>query len=376
MKNPFLLLVFTAILTASFGLGGCGEKQRVADKNQIVWIKNDYARFFRLGYTASDSFLELFADENGEKVIGKFHWGKSSHISGYQPRGSMARIVSLSSIHTSMLAELSAHKTLVGVESQKYIAHPSLSGTPELKRLAEVAPDGPIIPEKLALCSPTIVLGTLSSIEDKQTIERLSLNKFSVYWCQNHLENHPLGRSEWLIALGWICGKPTQAQEKFNRIRADYESLVEKAKAIKSETPTVITNCVYNGMWFVPQFSSFVSQLIRDAGGKPISAEAGSGSNVISIEKAVGLFAQADIWINTDLCTSLDCLRSSDPRVAHIKAFRRGRVYHFNKQLQTNGSNAYWDMGCIYPNRILSDLFHIFQNNLQSDSLNYYDICR
>ncbi|MFM8995504.1 MAG: hypothetical protein ACKOI1_04590, partial [Bacteroidota bacterium] len=244
MKNPFLLLVFTAILAASFGLGGCGEKQRAAGKNQIVWIKNAYAQFFCLGYTASDSFLELFADENGEKVIGKFHWGKSSHVSGYQPRGSMARIVSLSSIHTGMLAELSAHKTLVGVESQKYIAHPSLSGTPELKRLAEVAPDGPIIPEKLALCSPTIVLGTLSSIEDKQTIERLSLNKFSVYWCQNHLENHPLGRSEWLIALGWICGKPTQAQEKFNRIRADYESLVEKAKAIKSETPTVITNSV------------------------------------------------------------------------------------------------------------------------------------
>jgi len=141
-------------------------------------------------------------------------------------------------------------------------------------------------------------------------------------------------------------------------------------------SPKVIVNCVYNGMWFVPQNASYMAQFIRDAGGKPITAAVGSGSNVVSIEKAITLFREADIWINTDLCNSMACLKSSDPRVVYIKAFREGKAYHFNKQLQPNGSNPYWDMGCIYPNRILGDLFHIFRGDFNSDSSNYYDICK
>jgi iron complex transport system substrate-binding protein len=275
-----------------------------------------------------------------------------------------------------MLTELNAHLDLVGVESKKYIAHPLLSNNSLLKTLNEVAPDGPIVPEKLALCNPGILFGSITSLDDKQTIERLGKDKFAVLWCNNHLENHPLGRAEWLIAMGWAMGKSSVAQATFNAVRTDYEKCVTEAKKNTKISPKVIVNCVYNGMWFVPQNASYMAQFIRDAGGKPITAAVGSGSNVVSIEKAITLFREADIWINTDLCNSMACLKSSDPRVVYIKAFREGKAYHFNKQLQPNGSNPYWDMGCIYPNRILGDLFHIFRGDFNSDSSNYYDICK
>lgn len=376
MKKSIAHIAFTAFFIGAICFYGCGEKSKDRPADNIVWIKNQYATLFRVGYTTTDSFLELLSDPQTQKSVGRFFWGRSESVRGYQKITDRHRIVSLSAIHTGMLTELNAHVDLVGVESKKYIAHPLLSNNSLLKTLNEVAPDGPIAPEKLALCNPGILFGSITSLDDKQTIERLGKDKFAVLWCNNHLENHPLGRAEWLIAMGWAMGKSSVAQATFNAVRTDYEKWVTEAKKNTKISPKVIVNCVYNGMWFVPQNASYMAQFIRDAGGKPITAAVGSGSNVVSIEKAITLFREADIWINTDLCNSMACLKSSDPRVVYIKAFREGKAYHFNKQLQPNGSNPYWDMGCIYPNRILVDLFHIFRGDFNSDSSNYYDICK
>ena len=376
MKKSIAHIAFTTFFIGAICFYGCGEKSKDRPADNIVWIKNQYATLFRVGYTTTDSFLELLSDPQTQKSVGRFFWGRSESVRGYQKITDRHRIVSLSAIHTGMLTELNAHVDLVGVESKKYIAHPLLSNNSLLKTLNEVAPDGPIAPEKLALCNPGILFGSITSLDDKQTIERLGKDKFAVLWCNNHLENHPLGRAEWLIAMGWAMGKPSVAQAIFNAVRTDYEKWVTEAKKNTKISPKVIVNCVYNGMWFVPQNASYMAQFIRDAGGKPITAAVGSGSNVVSIEKAITLFREADIWINTDLCNSMACLKSSDPRVVYIKAFREGKAYHFNKQLQPNGSNPYWNMGCIYPNRILGDLFHIFRDDFNSDSSNYYDICK
>lgn len=376
MKKSNVHIAFTALFIGAICFWGCGEKNKAQRDNDIVWIKNDYATLFRLGYTDKDSFLELRSDPSTQKIVGRFFWGQSKSVSGFQKLTNRSRIVGLSAIHTGMLAELNAHSALVGVESTKYIAHPRLANNPLLKSLSEVAPDGPIVPEKLALCRPNIVFGSITSIDDKQTVERLGKGKFAVLWCNSHLENHPLGRAEWLIAMGWAMGKSSVAQTTFKSVKSDYEKWAAEAEKTKKTVPKVITNCVYNGMWFVPQNASYMAQFIRDAGGEPITASVGSGSNVVSIEKAITLFRDADIWINTDLCNSMACLKSSDPRVVYIKAFRTGRAFHFNKQIQPNGSNPYWDMGCIYPNRVLADLFHIFRGDLHSDSSNYYDICK
>jgi iron complex transport system substrate-binding protein len=376
MKNTPTSTAFAAIVCLAVLLGGCGQKQMSDRQNNIVWIKNAYATLFRVGHNGTDSFLELYADAKSKKIIGAFHWGQSKTIKGYEKLSNRNRIVSLSSIHTCMLASLNAHGALVGIESQHYVSHPKLYNHPQLKSLPEVAPNGPIILEKLAFCNPTLLFGTLSSVEDKQAIERLGKGKFSVLWCNNHLENHPLGRSEWIIALGWVVGKSAIAQQQFNHIKKDYEALASEVQHSDHPTPKVITNCAYNGVWFVPQHASYMGQFIRDAGGEPITVETGTGSNAVSIEKAIGLFVGADIWINTDLCNSLSCLASSDPRVTHIKAFQRGQVFHFNKQLRENGSNPYWDMGCLYPNHILRDLKHIFAGDFQLDSFYYYDICK
>jgi hypothetical protein len=120
-------LVFTTILIAISMLNGCQNAPKKSGPNDIVWIKNTHAQLFRIGLTKTDSFLEVYDAPKSMLSIGKFYWGSSSKIEGYQKIENRDKIVSLSAIHTGMLAELGLAKSIVGVES-KLCQHSSMYG--------------------------------------------------------------------------------------------------------------------------------------------------------------------------------------------------------------------------------------------------------
>ena len=379
-------LVFTTILIAISMLIGCQNAPKKSGPNDIVWIKNTHAQLFRIGLTKTDSFLEVYDAPKSMLSIGKFYWGSSSKIEGYQKIENRDKIVSLSAIHTGMLAELGLAKSIVGVESKQYIAHPAIYSSTLLDSVQELAPDGPVIPEKLANLKPQILIGYVFNIQEKNTIERIAKNHFPVIWANNHLEPHPLGRAEWIVAMGWLLGKSKESANVFKGISKEYLAIAKQAAEADQEKksttgsnrskvqPTVMMNIPYNGQWFVPQGQSYMSQFILDAGGMPITLQPeGSGSNMVGLEKALQAMKLADIWINTDNCNTRKCLTEMEPRVMNIKAMQGNRVFNFNKKLNSNGSNSYWDLGCIFPNLVLRDLYNIIQNDTQS--MYFYQRC-
>ena len=379
-------LVFTTILIAISILNGCQNAPKKSGPNDIVWIKNTHAQLFRIGLTKTDSFLEVYDAPKSMLSIGKFYWGSSSKIEGYQKIENRDKIVSLSAIHTGMLAELGLAKSIVGVESKQYIAHPAIYSSTLLDSVQELAPDGPVIPEKLANLKPQILIGYVFNIQEKNTIERIAKNHFPVIWANNHLEPHPLGRAEWIVAMGWLLGKSKESANVFKGISKEYLAIAKQAAEADQEKksttgsnrskvqPTVMMNIPYNGQWFVPQGQSYMSQFILDAGGMPITLQPeGSGSNVVGLEKALQAMKLADIWINTDNCNTRKCLTEMEPRVMNVKALQGNRVFNFNKKLNSNGSNSYWDLGCVFPNLVLRDLYKIIQNDTQS--MYFYQRC-
>lgn len=379
-------LVFTTILIAISMLIGCQNAPKKSGPNDIVWIKNTHAQLFRIGLTKTDSFLEVYDAPKSMLSVGKFYWGSSSKIEGYQKIENRDKIVSLSAIHTGMLAELGLAKSIVGVESKQYIAHPAIYSSTLLDSVQELAPNGPVIPEKLANLKPQILIGYVFNIQEKNTIERIAKNHFPVIWANNHLEPHPLGRAEWIVAMGWLLGKSKESANVFKGISKEYLAIAKQAAEADQEKksttgsnrskvrPTVMMNIPYKGQWFVPQGQSYMSQFILDAGGMPITLQPeGSGSNMVGLEKALQAMKLADIWINTDNCNTRKCLTEMEPRVMNVKALQGNRVFNFNKKLNSNGSNSYWDLGCVFPNLVLRDLYKIIQNDTQS--MYFYQRC-
>jgi hypothetical protein len=173
-------LVFTTILIAICLVDGFGNAPEKSGPNDVVWITNSHAKLFRIGFTKKDSFLEVYDAPNSMLNIGKFFWGQSPKIDGYQKIENRSKIVSLSAIHTGMLAELGLAKSIAGVESRQYITHPRIYQSSLLDSMQELAPNGPIIPEKLANLKPNLLIGYIFNIQEKNTIERIAKNHFPV----------------------------------------------------------------------------------------------------------------------------------------------------------------------------------------------------
>ena len=76
-----------------------------------------------------------------------------------------------------------------------------------------------------------------------------------------YLEQSPLGKAEWLVAVAEIAGMRERGEEVFREIPLRYDSL--KTLAAKAERkPVVMLNTPYGDSWLMAPPSSYVARLI------------------------------------------------------------------------------------------------------------------
>ena len=381
MKSRVFLAIGCCIL-GSFFLNSCGNSAKNEAATNIVWKKNKYATMFKVGRSSTDSFLEVYNDDG--TVLGKFFWGSSDTISGYRKIKSRERLVSLAAPYTFMLSELGLASRIVAVDNLKFIGHPDWLELPtdweDLPDLSEIpikssfrvpevfGQSGELLPEKLLVVKPDLVFGFWVNPADQEFAEGMTKKQIPFVWCKNWLEAHPLGRSEWLIAFGWIAGKAEQSDSIFNRINTEYLSIAEQTKQLpKDKRLSVAANVPYpNGTWFVPVESDQLNQLVSDAGGELVVLKKAKVFAPTPLEKAIPMMQNTDVWINIDMYNKGENLAIDYPQVKKIKSYKNQNVYHYNTT-KNNFRNPYWDRGNLYCNELLSDLSSIF-NSVRSGS--------
>lgn len=93
----------------------------------------------------------------------------------------------------------------------------------------------------------------------------------------------------------------------------------------------------------------------------------------IDFERDYYLTRQADFWLNTSGCETLEDLRRQNPRLASTPPVREGRVYDNNRRRNAAGGSDFWESGVLRPDRVLADLVLIFHPELsETDELYYY----
>ncbi len=113
-----------------------------------------------------------------------------------------------------------------------------------------------------------------------------------------YLESQPLGRAEWMRAMGWMMGDSAAKQSdlKFLEIAGTYERL-RNAVAQKAGKPRVFTGSVQQGTWHAPGSTSFIATLLEDAGLTYIlDSDSGRENVEVALEKMVVLSQTADAW--------------------------------------------------------------------------------
>ena len=278
-------------------------------------------------------------------------------------------VVCMSSSHVAMFDALGEVRRISGVSGIDYISNPYVASHKE--QIGDVGYDGNMNYERLLSLSPDIVL--LFGVSGASAMEpKLRELGIPYAYMGEYLEQSPLGKAEWLVAVAEIAGMRERGEEVFREIPLRYDSL--KTLAAKAERkPVVKLNTPYGDSWLMAPPSSYVARLIADAGGQFVyTQDTGNQSRPIDTEEAYRLAEMSDCWINVGSAASLKELAEIVPKFMDTRPVREGRVYNNTRRTHPSGGNDYWESGVIHPDLNLQDLIRIFHPELTDAEPTYY----
>ncbi|MCH5232682.1 MAG: ABC transporter substrate-binding protein [Muribaculaceae bacterium] len=281
------------------------------------------------------------------------------------------KIACMSSTHIAMLDALGETHRIVAVSGLPFVSNEKIRARGE--EIADIGYDGNIDYEALLAAAPDIVL--LYSINSESGLQaKLDELNIPYIYIGDYLEENPLGKAEWVVAIAELVNKREKGIQIYNEICNRYNKLKKDIETHNLSKPKVMLNIPYGDSWFMPPTGSYMADLIEAAGGEYIYKENHTTSSLpIDMEEAFELVANADYWINVGTLTSLDDLKKNYPRFKNADCVLAGKVYNNNKILTEGGGNAFFESGIMNPDLILRDLSTIFHPELNMDEeLIYY----
>ena len=305
-------------------------------------------------------------------------WQGAENICYYYPIDTLApsqRIVTMSSSHAAMLDAVGCSDRIVGLSGCRFVYNSDLCKKIAEGKISEVGYDSNFDFEKIHSLRADVVLLYGVSGEAKMITNKLDELRTPYIYIGEYLENSPLGKAEWVVALAYLCGVGEQGKEFFKGVEERYNAL-RNQKHCSAYRPRVMLNLPYRDTWFMPPHNSYMVQLIEDAGGRCLLPESeGEDSNIskpISLEEALVLAMKADFWINLGQISSKEELCAVAPRFAEVDAVKFGRLYNNTKRTNESRGSDFWESGCVRPDLILADLIKILHYEAPTDSLYYY----
>ena len=343
-------------------------------------------------------------------------WQGAENICYYYPIDTLSpaqRIVTMSSSHAAMLDAVGCSDRIVGLSGCRFVYNSNLCKKIAEGKIGEVGYDSNFDFEKIYSLRADAVLLYGVSGEAKMITNKLDELRTPYIYIGEYLENNPLGKAEWVVALAYLCGVGEQGKEFFEGVEERYNAL-RNQKHSSAYRPRVMLNLPYRDSWFMPPHNSYMVQLIEDAGGEYIletkderretregeqqtrvntdckqnnttncqssivncqlkNADRNNNtSKPISLEEALVLAMKADFWINLGQIASKEELCAVAPRFAEVDAVKFGRLYNNTKRTNEGRGSDFWESGCVRPDLILADLIKILHYEAPTDSLYYY----
>jgi len=272
------------------------------------------------------------------------------------------RIVCMSSTYVAMLDALGAVDRIVGVSGADLISNEYVNAHRD--RIGDVGYDANTDFELLVSLRPDVVLLYGIRGENSALTGKLAELGIPYVYIGEYLEESPLGKAEWLVAVAEIIDERSRGEAAFEPIPKRYETLKHLVQEAP-ERPSVMINTPYGDNWFMASTQSYVARLIGDAGADYVFRQNNGPTSVpIDLEEAYLLASQSDFWINTGRIGSLAELKTAVPRFAEVPAVRNRRVWNSDRRSNAAGGNDYWESGVVRPDVVLGDLIAIFHPEL------------
>ena len=362
---------FSAHLILLFLFSSCGKttEQSVSQSEATT-----YASGF--SYNKQNEYTLLTVHNPWEKgrILQKYVLvPKAKELPENLPEGTLVRtplenIVCFSSVICGFLEELGVSQYITGVAESEYIKTPSVKEGIKQGKITDVGQASNPDVEKLFVLHPEVIFA--NTLQDVG-IGQVAKTGIPIIECIEYMETLPLGQTEWIRFLSLFFEKEAEADVLFKDTELRYNTLKDRVKDIEYR-PSVLTETLYSGVWYVPGGNSYIARLLADAGANYLWKEnTNSGAINCSFEQVLEKAEKADFWLIKDFSpqsTTYKDLVLKNSNYALFDAYKNRRIFVCN----TYQAMYYEDIP-IHPDRILENLISIFHpEKLEEPEIRYY----
>ncbi|MBX2972941.1 MAG: ABC transporter substrate-binding protein [Flavobacteriales bacterium] len=313
---------------------------------QAGWssLPNAYATHFEVQVRGDERRLLVFGAEGRADTVGRYL---------YRGEGEMLpvpvqRAVVLSTTHLSYFGSLGAVDQVVGTAFTAQVRDPRFVEAARDGRLQEVSRADGIDRERLLALAPQVIFDYPFGMGDRRTTSLANTVHVTEY-----LEEHPLGRAEWIRFFGMLLGREQRADSIFNAIMHRYSFLCDLRAHLPKE-PSVFFGSHWEGAWSAPAGNSCMAALIRDAGGRYVFADSAAPGNIaVPLERLLIMGDTVDhIGVLLAHAGPVDrrAMVGGDPRIARLKGVREGAF------VGNSATRDLFGQALLEPDEMLRDL--------------------
>ncbi|MFI3247910.1 MAG: ABC transporter substrate-binding protein [Rikenellaceae bacterium] len=268
-------------------------------------------------------------------------------------------IVIYTSVHASIIELLEQQDRVIGLCEVKYVDSEILKSHVESGKIADLGEATAPNIERMMDIETEAIISSPFKDAGYGPVEKLGI---PIVEGADYMENHPLGRVEWVRLYGLLVGAEQKADSIFRTTCSEYNKLKELAANV-AHRPTMIAERKYGGQWFVPSGDSYNAVMYADAGADYIfKNERGAGSVPLAFESVLDRGIDADLWLlkyyNTE-DMRYDDLKAEYAPYANFEAFKNRNIYACN-----SFRLPYYEDAPMHPHLILKDYISIFHPEL------------
>jgi iron complex transport system substrate-binding protein len=373
MRSVNIIIFLTLIYSAS-----CDSHREKYPIDKSISV-NEYATNFNVIEEAEGyKVLRVVENWSGKETIRDYKLIPADEFKGRDVNENEIsvppeRVVCMSTSHIAYISALGKAESIKAVSGAKYISDSTVIQLFKDGEISDIGFESSLNYEALIALSPDIVFTYGISGENNIYIEKIKALGIKVIAVGDYMENHPLGKAEYLKFFGALYNCSEKADSLFTYIREEYLQTKSRAEQFGKKRK-VLLNAPWKDVWYIPGEDSYMSRLIKDAGGEVLGCKKGEfHSYPNSIEEVFKLSYNADLWLNPNNFQSISELLTSNPLFGKIAILSKGKVFNNTKRNTETGGSDFWERGVVEPHLILKDLINILHtNDTLSINLKYY----
>ena len=299
-----------------------------AEKQEGQWIEvpNGYAQCFTIFTRGAERKVIVFGPAGRVDTAAVLYRGDRMTMHDAVAIPVLERIAVLSTTHLSFLSALrSTNLVVAAADLGRVLDQPSRERIAQ-GGVMEIATADGIDRETLLLSRAQVIF----DYPFGQAAHRSTITDLSFIPVTEYLEEHPLGRAEWIRFFGVLLGREHEADSLFAGIDDRYQHAVAWATD-RTDHPRVFFGSTWQGQWHVPPGNSYMAQLIADAGGEYCFAERRAAGNIaVDLETVLSEGRKAArfgvILAHGGAITSAEMV-GADERIATLPVISTGGFY-------------------------------------------------